>query len=119
MSEIDAKRSPQTLQVQSISRAGGESNAANEKMRIAAVFRVPDFDAAYLKARRDAYKQAMARSQKNSGAAVSILFKVMADPGAPSAVEVRAVECALGHSAKAIELEDVEAGVAELRAGRR
>ena len=74
----------------------------------------PDFDAAYLKARRDAYKQGLARLQKNVGAAISILFKVMADPATPAAVKVRAVECVLSHSNKAIEIEDIETRVVEL-----
>ena len=74
----------------------------------------PDFEAAYLKARRDAYKQGIARLQKNVGAAISILFKVMADAATPAAVKVRAVECVLSHSSKAIEIEDVEARVTEL-----
>jgi hypothetical protein len=74
----------------------------------------PDFEAEYLKARRDTYKQGIARLQKNTGAAISILFKVMADPGTPAAVKVRAVECVLSQSAKALEIEDIEARVAEL-----
>jgi hypothetical protein len=73
-----------------------------------------DFDAAYLKARRDAYKQGIARLQKNCSAAISILFKVMADAATPAAVKVRAVECVLSHSSKAIEIEDIEARVTEL-----
>jgi len=74
----------------------------------------PAFDAAYLRARRDAYKQGIARLQKNVGAAISILFKVMADVATPAAVKVRAVECVLSHSSKAIEIEDIEARVAAL-----
>lgn len=74
----------------------------------------PAFDAAYLTARRSAYKQGMARLQQSCGAAISILYKVMADPATPAAVKVRAVECILNHSAKAIEIEDVEVRVAEL-----
>jgi hypothetical protein len=73
-----------------------------------------DFEAAYLKARRDTYKQGIARLQKNCGAAISILFKVMADAATPPAVKVRAVECVLSHSAKAIEIEDIDARVAAL-----
>ena len=74
----------------------------------------PEFDAAYLKARRDTYKQGIARLQKNVGAARSILFKVMADAATPPAVKVRAVECVLSHSGKAIEIEDIEMRVTEL-----
>jgi len=56
----------------------------------------------------------MARLQQTCGIAIAILFKVMADTGTPAAVKVRAVECVLNHSAKAIEIEDIEARVAEL-----
>ena len=74
----------------------------------------PEFESAYLKARRDAYKQGIARLQKNVGAAISILFKVMADAATPAAVKVRAVECVLDHSAKSIEIEEIERRVTEL-----
>lgn len=67
-----------------------------------------------MKARRDVYKQGISRLQKSCGAAISILFKVMADAATPPAVKVRAVECVLSHSAKSIEIEDVEARVAAL-----
>ena len=74
----------------------------------------PTFEAAYLKARRDVYKQGISRLQKSVGAAISILFKVMADASTPPAVKVRAEECVLSHSAKAIEIEDVETRVTAL-----
>ena len=54
------------------------------------------------------------RSTQDCSAAVSILFKVMADPGTPTAVKVRVVECVLSHSGKAIETEDIEVRLAEL-----
>jgi DNA-binding phage protein len=79
----------------------------------------PAFDAAYLLARRTGYKQGMARLQQSCGVAVSILFKVMADPGTPAAVKVRAVECVLNHSSKSIELEDLVARVAELERAKQ
>jgi hypothetical protein len=36
--------------------------------------------------------------------------------GTPAPVKVRAVECVLSHSAKAIEIEDIDARVAALEA---
>ena len=74
----------------------------------------PEFDAAYRQARRDAFAQATARLQQASGTAVSVLVKVMIDGSAPAASRVRAADCILGHASKAIELEDIEARLAEL-----
>ena len=74
----------------------------------------PEFDAAYRKARRAAFSQSVARLQQASGAAVSTLLKIMVDSNAPASTRVRAADSVLDHSAKAIEIEDIEARVAEL-----
>ena len=74
----------------------------------------PEFDAAYREARRLAFRQSVARLQQASGAAVSTLLKVMVDPSTPPSTKVRAADSVLDHSAKAIELEDIEVRVAEL-----
>jgi hypothetical protein len=52
--------------------------------------------------------------QQASSAAVSTLLKVMVDQKSPASTRVRAAESALTHSAKAIEIEDIEARVTEL-----
>jgi hypothetical protein len=75
---------------------------------------IPEFNAAYRKARRDAFSQSIARLQQGSSAAVTVLLRVMADPSTPASTRVRAADSVLDHSAKAIELEDIEARVAEL-----
>jgi len=74
----------------------------------------PVFDKAYRKARRDAFGQGTARLQQASGAAVSSILKIMVDPHAAASTKLRAADLVLSHGAKAIELEDVEARVAEL-----
>ena len=74
----------------------------------------PEFDAAYRHARRDAFSQSIARLQQASSAAVTTLLKVMVDPNTPASSRVRAADCVLGHSAKAIEIEDIEVRVSEL-----
>ena len=76
--------------------------------------KVPDFDKAYREARRAAFSQSVARLQQASGAAVSTLLKIMVDPGAPASTRVRAADSVLDHSAKSIEIEDIEARVAAL-----
>jgi len=74
----------------------------------------PDFDAAYRQARRAAFGQCIARLQQASSAAVSVMLKILADPGAPPSARLRAADLVVTHSAKAIEIEDVEARVADL-----
>ena len=76
--------------------------------------KVPEFQAAYREARRAAFGQAVARLQQASGAAVSTLLKIMVDANAPHSTRVRAADSVLDHSAKAIEIEDIEARVSEL-----
>jgi hypothetical protein len=75
---------------------------------------LPEFDAAYRKARRAAHSQSIARLQQISGAAVSVLAKIMLDTNAPASTRVRAADSVLDHAAKAIELEDIEVRVSEL-----
>ena len=80
--------------------------------------KLPQFQAAYREARRAAFGQATARLQQATGAAASTLLKIMVDPGTPASVRVRAAESVFAHSAKSIEIEDIEARVSELeRAG--
>jgi hypothetical protein len=76
--------------------------------------KMPEFKAALRQARRDAYSQSIARLQQATGAAVSTLLKTIVDPGTPPSTKVRAADSVLSHAAKAIELEDIEARVAEL-----
>ena len=72
------------------------------------------FQTALRDARRAAFRQSVARLQHASSAAVSTLLKVLVDPATPPGTRVRAADSILDHSAKAIELDDVEARVAEL-----
>src|SRR5215475_14119952 len=76
--------------------------------------KIPEFDAAYREARRMAFRQSVSRMQQASSAAVTTLLKIMVDPTAPHSTRVRAADSVLDHSAKAIEIEDIEARVAEL-----
>ena len=74
----------------------------------------PEFDAASREARRLAFSQSIARLQQASSAAVTVLLRIMADPNQPAASRVRAAEVVLERTARAIEIEDVSARVAEL-----
>jgi transposase-like protein len=74
----------------------------------------PEFLTAYREARRDAYRQAIARLQQGTSAAATTLLKTLIDPNTPASVKVRAAEAIFNHAAKAIEIEDIDARVTEL-----
>jgi hypothetical protein len=76
--------------------------------------KLPEFQAEYRKARREAFGQAVARLQQGTSAAATTLLKTMIDPGTPASVKVRAAEAIFNHAAKAIEIEDIEARVVAL-----
>jgi len=74
----------------------------------------PEFDKAFRKARRNAFGQATARLHQASGAAVAVMMKMMVDGSEPGSTRLRAADMVFSHAAKAIEIEDIEARVAEL-----
>lgn len=74
----------------------------------------PEFEAAYREAKRASYGQSVARMHHLASAAVSTLGRVMLDTATPAATRVRAADSILNHTAKAIELEDIESRVSEL-----
>ncbi|MGA2186582.1 MAG: hypothetical protein ABSH47_26495 [Bryobacteraceae bacterium] len=78
--------------------------------------KVPEFQTAYREARRDAFRQAIARLQQGTSAAATTLLKTMIEAGTPPSVRVRAAEAIFNHAAKAIEIEDIEARVTALEA---
>ena len=76
--------------------------------------KIPEFAAAYREARRQAFGQSIARLQQATSAAAATLIKIMVDPGAPASVRLRAADSIFNHSARAIEIEDIEARVSDL-----
>ena len=76
----------------------------------------PEFVTSYREARRAAFGQAVARLQQGTSAAATTLLKMLIDPNIPASVRVRAAEAIFNHSAKAIEIEDIEARVTALEA---
>jgi len=78
--------------------------------------KLPEFQQAYRAARRAVHGHSIARLQQATGAAVSTLLKVMVDAITPPSTKVRAADSVLDHSAKAIELEDLEVRLAALEA---
>jgi hypothetical protein len=76
--------------------------------------REPQFNAQYLQARREGVSQAVARMQQATGAAGTVVLRLMTDANVPAAVRLRAAECVFTHAMKGIELEDVEVRLSEL-----
>ncbi|MGA1994959.1 MAG: hypothetical protein ABSH45_04185 [Bryobacteraceae bacterium] len=76
--------------------------------------RLPEFQAEFLQARRDAISQTNARIQHNSGALASLGFKLVADPATPASVKAHLILGLLDRGNKALELEDVLVRVAAL-----
>lgn len=74
----------------------------------------PEFDQAYREARRMAFRQSIGRLQQGATAAATTLLKMMVDPNVPPSCRIRAADSVLGHAAKAIELEEIEARLAAL-----
>jgi transposase-like protein len=74
----------------------------------------PEFDAAYRAAKRAAYGQSIARLQQASSAAVTTLLKLMVDQNVPASTRARCADSVLGHTVKAIELDDIQGRLAEL-----
>ena len=75
---------------------------------------LPEFGNEYRKARREAVHQTVARMQQATGAAGTVVLKLMTDPNVPAAVRLRAAECVFDRAIKGIELEDIETRVSEL-----
>jgi transposase-like protein len=76
--------------------------------------KLPEFQTAYRDARRAAFSQSIARLQQGSTAAAATLLKIMLDQNTPASTRVRAAECIMNHTMKAVELEDVEIRVTDL-----
>jgi hypothetical protein len=75
--------------------------------------RLPEFIAEYRRVRLEAVEQAYARLQQNSGAAASVLLKLMADPDTAASSRIRAALGVIGISREGLDL-DIETRVSEL-----
>ena len=73
----------------------------------------------YRRARREAFNQAIALTQRYASLAVTTLAKVMADPNAPHTAKVSAASAMLRFGREAIELDDLAARVETLEAERK
>ena len=78
----------------------------------------PEFDLAYRKARRAAFRASIDRLEEASGAAVTTVLKIMVDPKVSAGTRLRAAEVVLSQGAKVVEIENIEARLAELERAR-
>ena len=77
----------------------------------------PDFSRAYRKARREAFGQAIALTQRYAPLAVNTLAKVMTDEDAPASAKVAAATTLLRFGREGLELDDLAARVEALEEG--
>jgi hypothetical protein len=80
--------------------------------------KIPEFQKAYREARRQAFGQSIARLQQATSAAATTLLKLLLDPSTPASVRARVADSIFSHATKAIEIEDIEARLAELERAR-
>jgi DNA-binding transcriptional MerR regulator len=76
--------------------------------------KIPEFEAAYRQARRDAFEQTVGRLQQLSAAGVTTLGRLMLDANTPAAVKARCAYCLVTLATKAIETEDILPRLADL-----
>ena len=76
------------------------------------------FMAAYRSARREAFNQAIALTQRYASLAVTTLAKIMADASAPNAAKVSAASAMLKFGRESIELDDLAARIEMLESDR-
>ena len=68
---------------------------------------IPEFKEAYWNSRRHAVSQTFARIQQNSGAAGTVLLKLMADSNTKASTRVQAARCILEFASQSLETEDL------------
>ena len=100
------------LNEQTISRAA--SAAGVNERTLYRWLREPGFARAYRDARREAFGQAIALTQRYAPLAVNTLAKVMSDANAPASAKVTAAVGLLRFGREGIELDDLAARVEAL-----
>jgi hypothetical protein len=79
--------------------------------------KLSEFEDAYRQARQEVVSAANARLQQSTGAAASVLLKIMADPLAPPALRMRAAQWLLEYGPKSLALEEMAKRVQTEAAG--
>lgn len=76
--------------------------------------KTPEFQSAFLEARKAAIAHGNERLQYAYGAAVSTLMKIMLDPSSPASVRMRAAESVMDRAKQGIEEEDTDPRITAL-----
>ena len=105
------------LNEQTISRAAGVAEVGQRTLY--RWLRQPEFSRAYREARREAFGQAIALTQRYAPVAVNTLVQVMMDDGAPSSSKVAAATTLLRFGREGIELDDLAVRVEALEQAAR
>ena len=100
------------LNEQTISRAAAVAEVGQRTLY--RWLRQPEFSRAYREARREAFGQAIALTQRYAPLAVNTLAQVMMDDNAPSSSKVAAATTILRFGREGIELDDLAARVEAL-----
>ncbi|MDB5297928.1 MAG: phage protein [Phycisphaerales bacterium] len=100
------------LREPSLTRAAAAAGVNERTLRRWAA--TPEFRAAVLRARRDAFGQAVGLTQRYAPVAVATLVRVMNDPGAGAGAKVTAASVLLRFGRDGVELDDLAARVEEL-----
>jgi hypothetical protein len=79
----------------------------------------PKFQKAYREARREAFRHAIAMTQKLAPLAVQTLAKVMTDAQAPHTAKVSAAQSLLKFSRESIEIDELSARIEALEAAQQ
>ena len=103
------------LNEQTISRAAAVAEVGQRTLY--RWLRQPEFSRAYREARREAFGQAIALTQRYAPLAVNTLAQVMMDDGAPTSSKVAAATTILRFGREGIELDDLAARVEALEDG--
>ncbi len=100
------------LNEQTISRAAAVAEVGQRTLY--RWLRKPEFSRAYREARREAFGQAIALTQRYAPLAVNTLAQVMMDDGAPTSSKVAAATTILRFGREGIEVDDLAARVEAL-----
>ncbi len=100
------------LNEQTISRAAAVAEVGQRTLY--RWLRKPEFARAYREARREAFGQAIALTQRYAPLAVNTLAQVMMDDGAPTSSKVAAATTILRFGREGIEVDDLAARVEAL-----
>ena len=110
-SSTQKSRQRERLVLALLQQPGLEKAAASIGISAVTAWRIsktPEFQDEYRHARSEAVAQSLGRLQQGSGAAATVLLKLMLDPTNPAASRLHAADRVIQHAKNHVELEDFE-----------